>query len=100
MSLSALGCRIASAVASIIVVAAEASSASAPSETSSKLYTDNSRFGHSRNLIRALSLERTLSFAVRITVIRRARMTICCHCLSSWSSKFDTVDWDYVKRAD
>jgi hypothetical protein len=100
VSLSASGCRIVSAAASTTVATAEASSASAPSEISSKLYTDNSRFGHSRNLTRALSLERTLSFAVRITVIRRARMMKCFHCLSSWSSKSNTEDWDYVKRAD
>jgi len=100
VSLSASGCRIASAAASTTVAAAKASFASAPSETSSKLCTDNSRFDYSRNLTRALSLERTLSFARRTTVIRRARMTKCYRCLSSWSSKSNTVDWDYVKRAD
>ena len=91
-SLLPLGCKIESTVALIIVTAAEASSTNEPSEILNMLCTDSCRFNHSHILSLVLSLEMILSFAKRITEIMKAKMKICYHCLSSWSSRSGTVN--------
>ncbi len=92
MSLLALGCKIESTVALIIVTAAEASSTNEPSEILDMLCTNSCRFSHSHILTLVLSLETILSFAKRITEIMKAKMRICYHYSSSWSFRSGTMD--------